>query len=118
MDTENIYSACTWPPTRQQDCHSNSHVNLFYGTSNRGATSLGSGSNLILKERSFFCHGHIPYTLDLNLVVIDQSIATVFQAYVTTCFPAPVFQSSTILCLIAFQTSFRRGLDVENRFRK
>ena len=72
MDTENIYSACSWPPARQQDCRSNSHVKLFYGASNRGATSLGSGSgsNLILKERSFFCHGHILYTLDLNLVVI------------------------------------------------
>ncbi|KAJ5088557.1 hypothetical protein N7456_012173 [Penicillium angulare] len=50
MDTENIYSACSWSPTRQEDCRYTSHVKIFYGVSNRGAWSLGS--NLILKERS------------------------------------------------------------------
>jgi hypothetical protein len=50
MDTENICSACSWSPTRQEGCRYNSHVKIFYGVSNRGAWSLGS--NLILKERS------------------------------------------------------------------
>ncbi|CRL19981.1 Protein kinase-like domain [Penicillium camemberti] len=50
MATENIRSACSWSPTRQDSCRYQSHVNLFYGVSNRGVWSLGS--NLILKERS------------------------------------------------------------------
>lgn len=50
MDSKNICSACSWSPTRQEECRYNSHVKLFYGVSNRGVWSLGS--NLILKERS------------------------------------------------------------------
>lgn len=50
MATENTCSACSWSPTRQDACRYQSHVNLFYGVSNRGVWSLGS--NLILKERS------------------------------------------------------------------
>lgn len=50
MDTGSICSACSWSPTRQEECQYNSHVKIFYGVSNRGAWSLGS--NLILKERS------------------------------------------------------------------
>ncbi|KAJ5459013.1 hypothetical protein N7530_010957 [Penicillium desertorum] len=50
MATGNICSACSWSPARQDACRYQSHVNLFYGVSNRGVWSLGS--NLILKERS------------------------------------------------------------------
>ncbi|KAJ5551019.1 hypothetical protein N7535_001042 [Penicillium sp. DV-2018c] len=50
MANETTCSACSWSPARQDGCRYQSHVNLFYGVSNRGVWSLGT--NLILKERS------------------------------------------------------------------
>ncbi|KAJ5697728.1 hypothetical protein N7488_011412 [Penicillium malachiteum] len=50
MTTEKACSACSWSSVRQDECRYESHVNLFYGVSNRGVWSLGS--RLILKERS------------------------------------------------------------------
>ncbi|KAJ5533358.1 hypothetical protein N7494_009910 [Penicillium frequentans] len=50
MTTEKACSACSWSSARQDECRYKSHVNLFYGVSNRGVWSLGS--RLILKERS------------------------------------------------------------------
>ena len=50
MEIENVCSACSWSPTRQEGCRYNSNVKIFYGVSDRGAWSLGS--KLILKERS------------------------------------------------------------------
>ncbi|KAJ5674509.1 uncharacterized protein N7477_004443 [Penicillium maclennaniae] len=36
MASEIICSACSWSPTRQEGCRYNSHVNVFYGVSDRG----------------------------------------------------------------------------------
>ncbi|KAB5526463.1 kinase-like domain-containing protein [Coniochaeta sp. 2T2.1] len=43
-------TACSWTSKRQESCRYDSHVKLFYGTSDRGVWSIGS--NLIVKERN------------------------------------------------------------------
>lgn len=42
-------AACSWTVQRQEHCHYQSHVKLFYEAGDRGVWSLGS--NLILKDR-------------------------------------------------------------------
>jgi aminoglycoside phosphotransferase len=42
-------SACGWSESKQSYCSYSSHVELFYGASERGVWSIGS--NLVLKER-------------------------------------------------------------------
>ncbi|KAL4952675.1 kinase-like protein [Aspergillus filifer] len=42
-------TACDWTPEQQSQCHSESHVKLFYGASTRGTRSIGP--DVILKER-------------------------------------------------------------------
>ena len=49
-------SACSWTVERQKACRYKSHVQLFYGCSDRGVWSLGS--KLILKERGTSHRGY------------------------------------------------------------
>lgn len=48
-ESENPCPACGWSLSKQSCCSYSSHVNLFYGASERGVWSLGS--DFILKER-------------------------------------------------------------------
>lgn len=71
MTTQNICSACSWSPFRQQACRYNSHVKLFYGVSTRGAWSLGS--QFILKERTI----DPPPTFETRNIRFLQSTTTI-----------------------------------------
>ncbi|KAE8330074.1 hypothetical protein BDV39DRAFT_190724 [Aspergillus sergii] len=50
MDPQGICSACSWSPTRQEECRYNSHVKLFYGVSNRGPPNFESLNIRFLTE--------------------------------------------------------------------
>ncbi|KAJ4308777.1 hypothetical protein N0V84_011893 [Fusarium piperis] len=49
MASENVCSACSWSPSRQDGCRYHSQIKLFYGVSDRGVWSVGS--KLVIKDR-------------------------------------------------------------------
>ncbi|KAK7221430.1 hypothetical protein V2G26_009433 [Clonostachys chloroleuca] len=49
MASENVCSACSWSPERQDGCRYYSQIKLFYGVSDRGVWSVGS--KLVIKDR-------------------------------------------------------------------